>query len=461
MLTILLLLLAISLRFSSSSLQYSIPSSPSNASFLISPVQSPPFHSLFLKDVLKGISARQGWNLDDIRVLGIDTRGARIGNSKRCEFHLRIGKSDLVFKFHDEVMSWAKVGRTRGDLFGPNFVGGYGLKKPVIKRFELEGPVELWVGREDELSLQLPTTKVLSVGGYKRESIECQGKRQYFDSGQETNLTHARIRFSIKNHGICLSNAYLGMQLNIMHTGLKRVLVSEGITVQVEGAKEVTVFHPSNMQFPAHGGLGANKAGSLPWSSGDLVCERLLPVCITGSGSLVAYRAQNPMIPIKSTFLSQDTILLLPDKCYTQHLHRNPACPISSLTSRLALLEKLLRSFLIDRILQNQVSVLLKSKITALTLVRFQLDMERDVGNNETTWEALASWRTKPKTEHVWFEVVARLESGRLKPLMLKKTKPFIEVDTVSWSSLMSNISFTQFPSVVVPPEALTLDVKW
>ncbi|XP_058080440.1 protein TUNICAMYCIN INDUCED 1 [Magnolia sinica] len=397
------LLLAISLILFSSlqSLPLSTPLYASNLTSAIEYLPSP--HFLYLKDVLKAISTRQGWNLDEIKVSDVDIRKARVGSSERYEFHLRIGKSDLVFKFSDEISFWEKL-RIGGE-FGPHLISGSGLKKPVIKGFELVGPVELRVEGEDELSLAL--------------------------------------------------------SLNITHSGLKRVLVSEGITVEVEGAQEVTLVHPSNFGFPVNGSLGINKARSPLWPFGNSACTPLLTIHIVGSASLVAYRTRNPSIAIETNFLSQDMVELLPDKCYAGHSFKNSTCPIHSLSSRLALLERLLRSFLGDRILQNRASGFLKSKIMASTLVRFQLELERDLGNNNTLWETLASWRTRPKVERVWFEVVARLEGGRLKPIMLKKVMPFVEVDTTAWSNLMSNVSFTQFPSVVLPPEALTLDVKW
>ena len=73
----------------------------------------------------------------------------------------------------------------------------------------------------------------------------------------------------------------------------------------------------------------------------------------------------------------------------------------------------------------------------------------------------MEEWRTRPTVEHVWFEVLARIERKRLKPLAVKKIKPFIGVDSSAWSNLMANMSFTKLSSVLVSPEALTLDVNW
>ncbi|XP_077217411.1 signal peptidase I [Tasmannia lanceolata] len=383
------------------SVQSLAPFNISNWNFLHSTVESPPPPSLFLKDVLKAISVRQRWNLDKIRVSDVDVGRVRVGNCQSYEFRLRLGKSILVFSFSDEISLWKKL-RTSGQ-FGPDWIRSIS-SKPVITAFESEGLVELLVNGDNELSLALP--------------------------------------------------------LNTTHTGLRRLLVGEGITVEVEGAQGVTLVHPSNFGLPVNRSSVVNEARNHFYPFGYSLCMPLLTIQISGSASLVAYRTHNPNSYIKSTFLSQDTVELLPDKCYSNHFNKNPSCPIHSLSSRLALLEKLLRSFLGDRIFQNQTLGFLKSKITASTLVRFHLKLERDVSPNDKILDTLAAWRTKPTVERVLFEIVARVESERLKPLVVKKMKPFVSSDSVAWSNLMSNVSFTKFSSLV-PQEALTLDVKW
>lgn len=381
----------------SSAINASIP--PSTIEFPPPPAHPPPSHP-FLEDVLKAISTKKGWNLEEIRVSGI--RSARVAASQRYEFRLRIGKTVVVFRFSDEISSWRKLGKWGG--FGLGLGARFGLK-PVITGLELKGPVELRVAGDDNLSLLLP--------------------------------------------------------LNTTHTGLKRILVNEGIAVEVKGAQEVTLIHPFNDALPVNRSLVIHEARKQSMPFGDSTCTSLCQIHISGSASLIAYRSRSPIAHIQTAFLSPNTVELLPDRCYTGYYGKNLACPIYSLTSRIALVEKLLRNFLGDRIFQNRSNRLLRARITASTIIRFQLELERDLGNNNTTWDRMAAWRTKPKLERVWFEVVARVEAERLKPLMVKKVTPFVALDTTAWSNLMSNVSFTQIPSGVVPPESLTLDVKW
>ncbi|XVE94817.1 hypothetical protein REPUB_Repub02eG0042400 [Reevesia pubescens] len=179
------------------------------------------------------------------------------------------------------------------------------------------------------------------------------------------------------------------------------------------------------------------------------------------SVSLVAYRTRNPDSHIEALFPSKDTIELLPEKCYGHHGYRKQPCPIDSISLRIARFLKVLRTFLGDRKNQNGFLGSLNVKTKASPIVNFQLELEKKIGKNEGVRGMLTERRTKPTVEQLWFDVMARVESEKLKPLSIKKVRPFVGVDTVSWSNLLSNISFTKFPSILVPPEALTLDVKW
>ncbi|KAF6177052.1 hypothetical protein GIB67_015927 [Kingdonia uniflora] len=248
---------------------------------------------------------------------------------------------------------------------------------------------------------------------------------------------------------------------NITHTGLKRVLVGEGIAVEVTGARDVSLFHTYPFVLPVNRSLVLNEDRSHYWPFRDSFCTLLPHLHISGPASLIAYKTRNSNAYIETKYLSQDMIELLSEKCYTRHLYKKRSFPIGSLNPRLALLDKLMKNFIDESILQNGVLGFLKGDITASTLILFELEIERDVGEKDNLAGTLTEWRTKPRTQRVHFDVVARVEDDRLKPLVVKKFRPFISSDSAAWSTLMSNLSFTKFPSLLVPPEALTLDVKW
>ncbi|KAL4583631.1 hypothetical protein LXL04_008211 [Taraxacum kok-saghyz] len=238
---------------------------------------------------------------------------------------------------------------------------------------------------------------------------------------------------------------------NTSHAGLKRIHVGEDITVEVKNAHEVSLFQTSN-----HG--QQSEQNLIPHIFPSMTCMPLLPVMISGSASVVALQTQNPGAHITSNLVSQDVIELVPDKCYSRHTYKTQQCPIKSLRLKIRLLETVLKSFLSDKIASD---AKLKAKIEASTAFRFVLEVERKIRVNDTRWTSMAEWRTRPSVEHVWFEVMARIEKKRLKPLVVKKMKPFVGVDSSAWSNFMANMSFTKLSSGFVAPEALTLDVNW
>lgn len=251
----------------------------------------------------------------------------------------------------------------------------------------------------------------------------------------------------------CAPFFLLGMicQSNVSHSGLRRISVGKGITVEVKGAEAISIVHTANRQQMPYGIL-QNVIYILP-----PVCTAFLPIRVTGSAQVVAYRSKRPAAYIKSWFSSQDSIELLPDKCYGSQNYQNPR----HLFSSVAFVERVVTTLSSDKLYQITGSGFLRLSIRASTVFRFLLEVEKNIQSNDDYWSTVAEWRTKPIVERIWFEVAARLEGGILKPLSLKKSRPFVDVDSFAWGGLLSNISFTKFSSALVQSESLTLDVKW
>ncbi|XP_065881803.1 protein TUNICAMYCIN INDUCED 1 [Euphorbia lathyris] len=353
-----------------------------------------------LQDILKEISERQNWDFDAATNSTLRVSEIRFGTSQKYDFRIRFGKTPLLFKFPDEVDTWNKLNQE--DNFG-SFVKESG-STAQLDTLKLDGPFDLRVGGLDELALSLP--------------------------------------------------------LNVSHNGLKRLLVGEGITVVVRGAEELSLFHTFDHNFTVNGSdTKKRRAGSIPfWHSW---CMPLLPIHVIGSASLIAYRTNNPDAPVETTLLPEGTIELLPAKCYKNKEYKNKARISHFLISKIDRLGKLLRIFLSDTMLKDMSSGLFRVHVKASTIINFRLEVEKNIGSNETVTGVPEEWRTRPTVERLWFEVMARIEAEKLRPIMVKKVRPFIAVDSDSWSNLMFNISFTKFPSILVPSEALTLDVKW
>ncbi|XP_031379100.1 uncharacterized protein LOC116194426 [Punica granatum] len=361
----------------------------------------PPFNASLhiLQDVVKAISSKQKWDGESVTVSELDLRRARYGSFQRYDFRVQVGKADLFFKFSDDVAGWKKFRNFEGDLGDlVKFVSS----KSAVGSFKAEGPLELRVDGDHDLSLLLP--------------------------------------------------------LNTTHGGLRRVFVSEGITVEVNGAREVFLFYEPDLQTSDNRTV-TNEAKSGPLPNFQTRCMPLFPIHIIGPASVIAYRTRNRGARIETHSPTEGTIELLPEKCYSHNLHRKFSCPINSLSTRIATMERVLMSLKGDRAHQKGLLDFVKANIKASTYLHFRIQLERNL--TATNRVRLDEWRTRPGVERVWFEVLVKLEGERIKPVVVKKVRPFIAVDTVDWNSLMSNVSFTKFPPVLVPPEALTLDVKW
>ncbi|KAK7291142.1 hypothetical protein RIF29_06054 [Crotalaria pallida] len=356
-----------------------------------------------LQDVLKAVTAKQKWDLKDIQVVKLDVGKVRFGTFQSYEFRIGSGKNNnLTLKFSDPVASWNKFRRPEPDLGSLIHRIGY---LAVLDGIKLDGPFELRVHGFHNLSLSLP--------------------------------------------------------MNVSYTGLKRILVGEGITIEVRGAQEISLFHSADLDLQMNGSTPFSKGKSDFCPFLQSTCIPLIPIRILGSASLISYRSRNPYSYIESRLISEDTVELLPEKCYHGHMYRKRACPIDSLSLRLSMMERILRSLLVRKILRDQFLGFLKANIKASVAVKFPLELEIDVGSNVTRGRTLPDWRTRPSVERVWFEILAKVEENKLKPVSIKKVKPFIEFDSVSWSNLLSNMSYTKMRPVLLPPEALTLDVKW
>lgn len=113
--------------------------------------------------------------------------------------------------------------------------------------------------------------------------------------------------------------------MNITYTGLKHVLVGEGIILEIRSAaQEASFFHSSHLDLPMKpSSTTFSEWKSELWPFLQSTCMMtVIPINISGAASLAAsYSARKPGLHIETTFISEDTILLLPersDRMYTK-----------------------------------------------------------------------------------------------------------------------------------------------
>ncbi|KAH0458899.1 hypothetical protein IEQ34_011713 [Dendrobium chrysotoxum] len=381
------------------------PPNPSSSAASSQPLKT------FLKEVLNEVAAKKHWDPEaNPRVLSVETESTRVGAIESFEFHLRVGGTTLILMFSEETEAWRKA--DKGEVeFGPDLAGLDVGSRQGIRKLSLEGPLELLAnGGDDVLSVHLSS-------------------------------------------------------LNITHQGLRRVLVGKGITIEVYSSDEVSLFYPYDIGFLLNERSSKQKQSRGQfWPLGLSSCAPLVSVRVVGPASLVAYMVPDEKAYVETSVPAPYTIELLPNKCFSNELYEQVQSVAShTLSSKWAVMERLLNRFLGKTVLHDRSSRLLKTKITSSKLLKFRVEVERNITENDRTWKEVAKWRTRPTVERSWFEIVGRFEGGRdLKPVVARMlSRPLMIVESAAWSHLMSNISFTEFPSIVVPPEALTLDIKW
>ncbi|KAG6530911.1 uncharacterized protein LOC122046658 [Zingiber officinale] len=398
---------------------------PFNSSFFVlynsstlapPPPDSPPGPGPFLREVVRALVDRDLWEPEaKVRVVDLGGGRARVGSRQKYQFHVRVGRRALILKFYDEDVEWNEVDGAVIE-FGSDVAAGDAVAglRPTVRGFELIGPLELRVGSD--------------VGDDDRMSL---------------HLTSSNVTLS----------------------DIRHINIGRGIKVKIEGAEGISLTHPYDIGLSLNGSLTSRvEDHSEFWELGYSTCAPLLTVNVIGPASVLAYSSDNSFENIEVAFLANDTIDLLPVRCYREdHAKQISSCSFCAVSSKLGLLDKLLRGFLGSMSYHNTSIRFTKAKITSEIVVKFQLQLENDVSNDNGNSEKVSNWKQKPKVSQVWLETTARVEGERkLRPVLVKNLKkPYIIADSISWSSLLSNISFTNLPSLVVPPEALTLDVKW
>ncbi|XP_073046105.1 uncharacterized protein [Primulina eburnea] len=145
----------------------------------------------FLQNVLNVIAQKERWALEDI-LSELKVKKAKYDIVQRYEFRVRVAKSEIILKMHDQPSEWKKFGVIKKKLlsdFG-SLVKKIG-SEVVIDSFKIEGPFELQVmGDDGQLSIML------------------------------------------------LSNA--------SHSGLRRISVGEGISLEAKSVEEISIFLTPN-----------------------------------------------------------------------------------------------------------------------------------------------------------------------------------------------------------------------
>lgn len=96
--------------------------------------------------------------MEDIRVSELKVKKAKYDIVPRYEFLVRVGKSEIVLKMHEQPSEWKKLAVIKKNVSSDfeSLAKKIG-SEAVIDSFKIEGPFELQVmGDDDQLSIMLP-----------------------------------------------------------------------------------------------------------------------------------------------------------------------------------------------------------------------------------------------------------------------------------------------------------------
>ncbi|KAI9113393.1 hypothetical protein K1719_015918 [Acacia pycnantha] len=341
--------------------------------------------SHMLQDVVEDISASENWNVEDVRIS--EVQEARYGIAQFYEFSVELDDNHFgPISFSDDFGSWRKFRKPKSDFYS---LVNETNSLAVMDTLEIEGPVELWVDHPHRFSLSLPN--------------------------------------------------------NICHVDLNRILVVEGITLQVRKASEVYLRYSSSYNLSVlfeeleYGAYRPYMSSSM---SSKLI--ELVGVHIRGTASVAAHVTGIPRMPVDTSPISDDAILLHPPDMDNHNVpsayqcRNKRCCPSESdpLSMGLSMGHKIWRSLLGNRRLPQYLSPLSVSFYAhrkAVVAVNFSIVLERDIGiiekkddwisyGDEPLWNMLSNSPQKRKevrtVEWVRFEVVATVEADlRLNPI--------------------------------------------
>lgn len=383
-----------------------------------------------LSEVIQVISATQDWNSEEVVVSNIDTAGAKVGKAQSYELDVQVGEKVFPARFVEELTSsrYSEAKETGVDgkrnSFGDLMESANLAAKAVLLPFQMEGPLEVWIEEADNLQLVMPGND--NIGGFKR------------------------------------------------------LILAVGVVVTVEGAQEVSLAEPVDFPSSLNTSVPVSGPGSNLWALSlslrhamQLEGRRLVVLRIVGPTLMVVDALGNQETAessVEANFFAPGALELFTNITESNlpsrigKLTDQQMWPLPSLYSsdlKLLFLEKLLIKYLGNRAYREGSFRIIRASATASMFVRIQLELEKKLSNDSFDSDLWPAWRTRPTVQRLHFEVLARVEGKKLKPILIKRLKPSVKVETYSWSALMSNVTYTSLPSVLIPCSPLTLDVQW
>ncbi|KAI3958791.1 hypothetical protein MKX01_023467 [Papaver californicum] len=408
---------------------FALVSSYSNA--LISTQSATPKAISDLKEaIVKGL----GFQSDEFKISGFDSKDALVGYSVAYEFDIEIDNKVLPFKLLEDVKSWEYVDLP---IFRSEEEEMNGLVKsddsvlPVLAPFQLAGPLELWIQDAKDMRLSLPYD---------------------VDAGV-----------------------------------LKKVILADGAVVTVTGARSVSLRHPLDLPLPLNR-TNANFASGL-LTLADHLCHAsrsqnsaLLSLRVVGPTSLTSPSSSSSSssfdnrlklkrlapglvelsspsktkeINAISTIYDKDGVTLLGPNRFTTMW---PLASTDGSNSNLRGFETLLTSVLGEKANKKGSFKLLKADVSAQTYVKMEFGVEKELKEGDGfNLEGFPEWKTKPESVKMHFEVLAKVEGQKMVAEKLVQVNSLPVEESLAPNLIMGNSTMSRTSTVLPPHDPFTL----
>jgi hypothetical protein len=270
---------------------------------------------------------------------------------------------------------------------------------------------------------------------------------------------------------------------------LRKVLLADGAVVTVEGAREVSLARPLQLPLPLPGisnggGLAASiiaLADRLRYAS-RAEEKPLLSLKLVGPTSLIASSMKDESHTSRSKLrvkrLAPGAVKLVSpyhdEQAISTKMNSLPILnhvtgeswlwPLPSVNgsdSRLLNLEKILVSALGSDAHKKGSFKLLRAKVAAATFVRVEFQLEKKLSDESFSLEEWPEWRTRPSVSRLQFELFAKVEGQQLLPVRIQEIEQYPNVESMTWTAVMGNVSRSKIPRVFLPPSSMTLNPNW
>eukprot|EP00850_Spirogloea_muscicola_P007006 SM000034S12760 [mRNA] locus=s34:659439:661244:+ [translate_table: standard] len=383
------------------------------------------------KPVLEAVSRANGWDGVDAVVTRVDVADARWGTAALYEFAVGVGHGATEFSMSEEAQQWeyllpavpsdSNAGKDLS-LPSPDVVA-------ALPPFQLAGPVEIWIQDGQHMRLSVPHD---------------------VDAGE-----------------------------------LTRVVIADGATVTVKGAREVSLARPVDLTLPLRNTSEAAKGAALVELLGQLKAAArglgrpALSLRILGPTALVAAsaRAELPAVAegqqalsgpgrIKVRRISETAVELHSRASVPESLGHGaldqPQWPIPDMNlsdAKLAAIEEGLLAVLGKKANKQGSFQLLRAKATAVTLVRLPLELERRAlaasEKDEARGAVPGASDTTSDQEHrarQQWEVMARVDGGVLHPVSITPMTVILPSVSVSVEDKLGMNMTSKYEPQALPP---------